>query len=255
MPKRILKLKARSVVRSTAGIDPERWRSVAGHLLAAARLLWQPVAEGIQRFHSKRDTPRTETETAALEELVRYRGPFFVLAGLAVENQLNTVIVQRKINAGPCTVDDVLKLFPTSPHNLRFLAKRAQVVLSSSESTLFDRLSQFVKWAGRYPIPLNESDALSAPLDIRIWTTSKRSLVALTASWRNSGRTPTQWANVTIARGGHVGVWFATSDGLWSRNWLGGRDSNPDTVVQSHVSYRWTTSQYQPECAGRNFRL
>ena len=26
--------------------------------------------------------------------------------------------------------------------------------------------------------------------------------------------------------------------------WLGGRDLNPDTVVQSHVSYRWTTSQY-----------
>src|SRR6187455_2543176 len=31
-----------------------------------------------------------------------------------------------------------------------------------------------------------------------------------------------------------------------SRTWLGGRDSNPDTMVQSHVSYRWTTSQYQP---------
>ena len=29
-----------------------------------------------------------------------------------------------------------------------------------------------------------------------------------------------------------------------SEVWLGGRDSNPDTVVQSHVSYRWTTSQY-----------
>ena len=29
---------------------------------------------------------------------------------------------------------------------------------------------------------------------------------------------------------------------LWEL-WLGGRDSNPDTVVQSHVSYRWTTSQ------------
>ena len=28
-------------------------------------------------------------------------------------------------------------------------------------------------------------------------------------------------------------------------SWLGGRDSNPDNVVQSHVSYRWTTSQYQ----------
>ena len=31
-------------------------------------------------------------------------------------------------------------------------------------------------------------------------------------------------------------------------NWLGGRDSNPDTVVQSHVSYRWTTSQYRRAC-------
>src|SRR5205814_4055455 len=31
--------------------------------------------------------------------------------------------------------------------------------------------------------------------------------------------------------------------------WLGGRDSNPDTVVQSHVSYRWTTSQ----CQSRRF--
>jgi len=39
-------------------------------------------------------------------------------------------------------------------------------------------------------------------------------------------------------------------------DWLGGRDSNPDTVVQSHVSYRWTTSQYQSGVRdGRNFRL
>ena len=36
-----------------------------------------------------------------------------------------------------------------------------------------------------------------------------------------------------------------TCEGLLAdlKNWLGGRDLNPDTVVQSHVSYRWTTSQ------------
>src|SRR5207253_3717362 len=34
------------------------------------------------------------------------------------------------------------------------------------------------------------------------------------------------------------------------KSWLGGRDSNPDNVVQSHVSYRWTTSQYQPCLTG-----
>ena len=32
-------------------------------------------------------------------------------------------------------------------------------------------------------------------------------------------------------------------EGNETEDWLGGRDSNPDTMVQSHVSYRWTTSQ------------
>ena len=31
--------------------------------------------------------------------------------------------------------------------------------------------------------------------------------------------------------------------------WLGGRDSNPDNMLQRHVSYRWTTSQYQPSAS------
>ena len=30
------------------------------------------------------------------------------------------------------------------------------------------------------------------------------------------------------------------------KNWLGGRDSNPDNMLQRHASYRWTTSQCQP---------
>ena len=29
--------------------------------------------------------------------------------------------------------------------------------------------------------------------------------------------------------------------------WLGGRDLNPDTMVQSHVCYRWTTSHQEGE--------
>ena len=27
--------------------------------------------------------------------------------------------------------------------------------------------------------------------------------------------------------------------------WLGGRDSNPDNLLQRQMSYRWTTSQCQ----------
>jgi hypothetical protein len=33
-------------------------------------------------------------------------------------------------------------------------------------------------------------------------------------------------------------------------DWLGGRDSNPDNMLQRHASYRWTTSQHQ-SCATR----
>ena len=28
-------------------------------------------------------------------------------------------------------------------------------------------------------------------------------------------------------------------------DWLGGRDSNPDNLLQRQMSYRWTTSQYR----------
>ena len=40
------------------------------------------------------------------------------------------------------------------------------------------------------------------------------------------------------------------------KNWLGGRDSNPDNLLQRQMSYRWTTSQCQSQRdAGENFRL
>ena len=45
-------------------------------------------------------------------------------------------------------------------------------------------------------------------------------------------------------------------EGNQTGDWLGGRDSNPDTVVQSHVSYRWTTSHLGRVRRGsKNFRL
>ena len=37
-------------------------------------------------------------------------------------------------------------------------------------------------------------------------------------------------------------------------NWLGGRDSNPDNLLQRQMSYRWTTSQHGAQGpAGGNF--
>ena len=46
------------------------------------------------------------------------------------------------------------------------------------------------------------------------------------------------------ARGLRQGLPSRSSLGMQaSEGWLGGRDSNPDNVLQRHASYRWTTSQ------------
>ena len=41
--------------------------------------------------------------------------------------------------------------------------------------------------------------------------------------------------------GSTAGSKYQSPLGLWK--WLGGRDSNPDNMLQRHASYRWTTSQ------------
>jgi hypothetical protein len=163
MAQQILKLKARRIDFDAFGTDPERWSATASHLLATARLAWQQIAEGMAGYRATMAAARTAAQTAALEERVRYRGPFFLLAGLAIENQVKALIVARQISSGekPRSAREVLNLFPNGKHqhNLVRLAGCAQVQLSDPECTLLTRLSSFVMWAGRYPIPKNESDA------------------------------------------------------------------------------------------------
>ena len=44
-----------------------------------------------------------------------------------------------------------------------------------------------------------------------------------------------------------------TASARGSKDWLGGRDSNPDSMVQSHVSYRWTTAQCRTLILAKSF--
>ena len=130
--------------------DPERWRSVASHLLASARVLWPVIEQGFQ----ERGAPGANAE-AGLEGL-RHRGPFLVLAGLAIENMLKALIVldhnkrqQATGRADPPTIVKTHKLLP--------LARLANVPIDGWAEKLLDRLTMFVYWGGRYPIPLEES--------------------------------------------------------------------------------------------------
>jgi hypothetical protein len=155
----ILKLKTRPV-DFESGTYGEAWRAVAGDLLATARLVWQSISDGMAGYRATRGRPRTGAEIKALELKVRHRGSFFLLAGLAIENQLKGVIVQREIAEGraPLNSHDVLSLFPKKQHDLVRLAERAKVEIGPYGKMLA-RLSCFVQWAGRYPIPKKEIEA------------------------------------------------------------------------------------------------
>jgi hypothetical protein len=70
-----------------------------------------------------------------------------LLGGLAVENLLKGRLIatgQPPIKNGRFTLDT---------HNLPELARKGAVDLTAEEWTLLERLQQFVRWGGRYPIP------------------------------------------------------------------------------------------------------
>ena len=159
MPRQILKLK-RPAVRIDDAKDPETWRIVGRRLLKGAKLAWQPLVESVEGFKRTR-AGRTADETREFTEQADYFSPFFVLAGLAVENFLKARIVERRLADGVVFSSgmDVLREFPTKAHDLVKLARLANPTVPPRTEALLKRLSEYVTWAGRYPIPLKASDA------------------------------------------------------------------------------------------------
>jgi hypothetical protein len=94
-------------------------------------------------FMAKRNNiPRTEAGQEYNAGLLK--GAMFFL-GVSLENALKGVCV------GSVT-DKKL----TQSHNLRNLANWASLKLSKEESDLLDRLTIYIKWAGRYNVPWRE---------------------------------------------------------------------------------------------------
>jgi hypothetical protein len=77
---------------------------------------------------------------------------YMLLSGLALENLTKGIIVGRK--PGVVTPDT----FNLKEHNLLKLAQQVARPFSKNERDILDRLTAFVMWAGRYPIPLRATD-------------------------------------------------------------------------------------------------
>lgn len=124
------------------------WADYAWRLRRVAMMVWhlsQSEAEFV--FHDTTKslmTPRGETNDSL-------RSVFMLLAGFAVEDLAKGVYLRRK---GISVADGH---FPSElkRHVIRPLLDQFNIYLTPTEKGLVRRLETFVRWAGRYPVPLD----------------------------------------------------------------------------------------------------
>ena len=137
---------AKSLARNAGGAnDPQMWLWSAERLFYGGQQLWALAAEHWPE-------PKAERHPAAPAQF----GTAFLLCGYAFENALKGLVVQTLMSSGGTAlkagrIDAVL-----TNHNLRTLAKHANVPLSPANEDLLVRLKEHVVWAVTCPqIPLH----------------------------------------------------------------------------------------------------
>jgi hypothetical protein len=120
------------------GGEPHAWLIEAKQLKRAADL----VLPELREIFSVSPQGRPRFEDAKLFN------SYMLLAGLALENLAKGILVKR--NPGVVTQDK----FILKGHDLQQLAQQVLSTLSKNELDILNRLTEFVTWAGRYPINL-----------------------------------------------------------------------------------------------------
>jgi hypothetical protein len=131
------------------------WFTKGGDLLTSARALWEKIEPATR--------VSTIDEAARFRDEFRLISPFLLLCGLAIENFLKAIIVKREFGRqdgrpdpnAPTTLPNHL-----NTHDLCALAQRALLEVSAHEQRILLRLTHYVEWAGRYPIPRKRRPAL-----------------------------------------------------------------------------------------------
>ena len=126
--------------------------------LANSPLLWQVFANDLRVCAERIGELHVAAIDAAMTgdtshpHLTHTGQVFLMLAGMAIENLANALLLQRKktsVTTGQISGANL------KGHNVAGKLKRAQVRLSAPDSELVERLQKAVIWSGRYPIPTN----------------------------------------------------------------------------------------------------
>lgn len=124
------------------GQDPENWLDAALPLKQLAENGWTPGVEV--------DGVESEAPLQSIGDLQLWPARL-LLAGVAIELLAKGLLVARD----PSLVQGGALAPHLTNHNLSQLLQKGEVVLDAMEEDLVKRLAVFIRWAGRYPIPIN----------------------------------------------------------------------------------------------------
>ncbi len=113
----------------------EAWYHSAWHLMGAAGALW--ACKNEQRSTELVSELGIQPEFSMVHAL---RNPYLMLCGMSLELLFKAIVVAKNQK-------------PLPRHNLLQLAVDAAVPLTDKQKGSLELLSQYVIWAGRYPVP------------------------------------------------------------------------------------------------------
>lgn len=123
-----------------AGNSPDTWRLCAGDLLAAAAVL---------RAHRV----STDSGSSGSTDAWRLHPAELMLAGMAIECLLKALWVKQGHELAKD--GEYVRVSGAGAHDLVQLADVLQLTLTDLERDVLRRLSHFIEYSGRYPVPKN----------------------------------------------------------------------------------------------------
>jgi len=143
-------------------INPEIWNVTAFKLFKAAEVLY--FYEKIEREIS----PINNNFEGKIDTLTEFFPKDFLIKGFvdlkttrmlwgfALENHIKAVICKNELILNPEAT--VVPFSKTNLHDLVALIKNAQISLEANELTYLSILTKYIKWKGRYPLPIHSND-------------------------------------------------------------------------------------------------
>lgn len=147
-------------------LNPIYWFQTAERLMISASAMKEKLFE-IKSRNREKIIYTVGVEDHQKQKLAYFQS-YMMLMAFAVENQLKGFALERHLENNPSTPpknfaelkNDVWKV--KGGHELKQIASNCGIALNPEEEDLLERHEEFLKWAGRYPVPIKMGDYYTA---------------------------------------------------------------------------------------------